>query len=223
MGQNIVIIGAGDRLGRQLTEKFLRLGWNVYAGYLPGDDVPEPAERMTVFGFDPLDHFYSLAARKKVGVAVDMLLVNIDRDFDYANATIESEIDYDALIIAYQYNCLGVLYAVNTFMPLLEKGELKRICVVTTKDASINSCEGVSDYGAHLSRAPLNMAMTQLFNQLRPEGYTFRLYCKDTVSGNDAWAVDYFTRARSYEPEDLMHSDEERLIMRDAYAREVPW
>jgi hypothetical protein len=206
-----------------LTEKFLHVGWNVSAGYLPGDEVPEPAERLAVFGFDPLDHFYSLAACKKVGVAVDMLLVNIDRDFGDAEATIEGETDYGALLTAYKYNCLGVLYAVNAFMPLLEKGELKRICVVTTKAASNNACFESADIYAHISRAPLNMAMTQLFNRLRPEGYSFRLYCKETVNGNDAWAVDYFTRARSYEPEDLKHSDEERLVIRDAYAREVPW
>jgi hypothetical protein len=205
------------------TDRFLRLGWNVSAGYLPGDGVPEPAERFTVFGFDPRDHFYSLAARDKVGAAVDMLLINIDRGFGDADATIENEIDYGALLEAYQYNCLGALYAVNAFMPLLEKGGLKRICVVTTKAASNNACGEAADIYTHISRAPLNMAMTQLFNRLRPEGYTFRLYCKDTDNGNDAWAVDYFTRSRSYEPEDLKHSDEERLVMRDAYAREVPW
>ena len=37
------------------------------------------------------------------------------------------------------------------------------------------------------------------------------------------YAAEYFLRNRSYEIESYKHSDENRLVLRDAYARELPW
>ncbi|MDL2232969.1 SDR family NAD(P)-dependent oxidoreductase [Ruminococcaceae bacterium OttesenSCG-928-L11] len=221
--KKVIIAGAGDTLGSQLTEQFLAMGWKVFAGYCAGDERREPTDALVPFGFDPMDHFYTMAAQKKVGEPVDMLIVNVDKAFDGEDATIEGDINYETLIAAYEYNCVGALRVVNTFMPLLEEGTGKRICIVTTKASSNFSCYDTAGFAAHVSRAPLNMACTQLFNGLRPKGYTFRLYCKDVENGNDGWAAEYFTRNRSYEPEDLKHSDEERIVLRDWMAREVPW
>ncbi|MDR3121767.1 MAG: hypothetical protein LBU58_10630 [Clostridiales bacterium] len=223
IGKTVVIAGAGDALGQALTDAFLKRGWDVFAGYPPDGPRRPQAERLTCFGFDPCDHAYTLAAKKKVGVPVDMLIVNIDRTFGDPEASISDPLDFDSLLAAYDYNCIGALRAVNAFLPLLEEGRGKRICVVTTARSSNNGCTGTTGYAERLSRAPLNMAMTQLFNGLRPEGYTFRLYCRDVEGGNDAWAADYFIRDRSYEPEDLKHSDEERIVLRDWMAREIPW
>ncbi len=223
MQKKVVIAGAGDRLGRELTRGFLSRGWQVFAGYRGGDERPEPTQKLKTFGFEPGDHFYTLAARKKVGEAIDLLIVNIDGQFGDPTATIGDAIDYGALLNAYDHNCVGPLRVIHTFLPLLDQGDGKRICVVTTKDSSNNSCCDIDNYYNRVSRAPLNMALTQLYNGLRPDGYTFRLYCKDTRDGNDRWAIDYFTRARSYEPESLRHSDEERIVLRDWMAREIPW
>lgn len=223
MQKNVVIAGAGDALGSRLTDAFLKEGWKVFAGYCREDERREPGESLVTFGIDPRDHFYIKSAEKKVGEPVDLLIVNIDKEFGDQKGTILDDMDYDSLQTAYDYNCLGPLRVINTFLPLLEKGEGKRICVVTGKESSNNLCEAVDDFAAHISKAPLNMAMTQLFGGLRPEGYTFRMYCKDRENGHDEWAFDYFTRDRSYEPEDLKHSDEERIVMRDWMAREIPW
>ena len=85
---------------------------------------------------------------------------------------------------------------------------------------------GVDNDPAHVSKAPLNMAMNQLFNGLRPEGYTFRMYCKDPDAAPDKageYAAEYFTRNRSNEPESYKHSDENRLVLRDWMNIEIPW
>lgn len=223
MQKKVIIAGAGDALGNRLTAAFLENGWKVFAGYCPEDERREPGQNLITFGIDPRDHFYIKAAEKKVGEPVDLLIVNIDGEFGDKHGTILEDMDYDSLMEAYDYNCLGPLRIINAFLPLLEKGEGKRICVVTSKESSNNLCEDTDRFAAHLSKAPLNMALTQLFNGLRPEGYTFRVYCKDRENGRDEWAFDYFLRNRSYEPEDLKHSDEERIVMRDFMAREVPW
>ena len=221
--KKVIIADAGSSFGKKITEKFLKEGWKVYAGYMDKVNLPETAGDLIPFEFEAKNHPSVLALRELIGEAVDMIIVNVDKQLGDPDTTISEDIDFDSMREAYEYNTLTPLYLINASMPLLEKGELKRICVVTTKDASNNACYDTANYYNHVSRAPLNMAVTQLFNGLRPEGYSFRYYCKDTQNGNDDWAFDYFTRGRSYEPWDLKHSDEERIVLRDWQAREVPW
>ncbi len=81
-----------------------------------------------------------------------------------------------------------------------------------------------------MSKAALNMATRILYNHLRPEGYTFRVYhpgwirsyirgSKSTVGDLEPEeaavpALDYFLRALN---------DEDRLVMRDWQGQEWPW
>ena len=61
------------------------------------------------------------------------------------------------------------------------------------------------------------------FNRLRPEGFTFRWYCAEEGSGGMS-AGEYLLSGLCYdEKEPYIHSDENRLVMRDAYLREVAW
>ena len=56
--------------------------------------------------------------------------------------------------------------------------------------------------------------------------YTFRMYCKDPAAAPERageYAVEYFTRNRSNEPESYKHSDENRLVLRDWMNIEIPW
>lgn len=97
---------------------------------------------------------------------------------------------------------------------------------MTTVQSSNNAARDCADYPAHVSKAPLNMAMNQLFNGLRPKGHTFRMYCKDPAAAPERageYAVEYFTRNRSNEPESYKHSDENRLVLRDWMNIEIPW
>lgn len=114
----------------------------------------------------------------------------------------------------------------KAWTPLLEAGQGRRICCVTTVQSSNNAARDCADYPAHVSKAPLNMAMNQLFNGLRPKGYTFRMYCKDPAAAPERageYAVEYFTRNRSNEPESYKHSDENRLVLRGWMNIEIPW
>lgn len=223
MSKSVIIAGAGDETGRKLVHEFLDLGWNVYAGYRADDARIEAGEHLVCFGFDPTDHFNLKAAQKKVGTPVDMLVVNINSACGAHEVDVYGTFDYQMLLNAYDERCIGALRVINVFLPLLEQGKGKRICVVTTADSSINNCTDTFDYAKRLSSASLNMAMTQLFNGLRPNGYSFRMYCRDESGGDDAWMTDYFIRDRSYEPEDLKHSDEQRIVLRDWMSRELPW
>lgn len=132
--------------------------------------------------------------------------------------------DFDRSISAYDANTIGTLRLINAFMPLLEKGNGKRICFVTNLQCSNSFCEEKGFSAEAMCRSAMNVLAHQLFNDLRPDGYTFRLYCEDTASrGQDGYMAEYFLRDRSYEPFDLPHSDENRLVLRDWRAREIPW
>ena len=154
---------------------------------------------------------------------VDLLIVNLYRAFDCPKATVLDRIDYEALKQAYDYNSLGVIRAVNAFLPLLERGEGKRIAIITNRESSNNLTRETGGYGDHVGHAPLNMAVSQLFNGLRPEGYTFRMYVREAMDGYDPFAAEYITRNRSNDPDSCKHSDENRLILRDSTGCELPW
>ena len=62
-----------------------------------------------------------------------------------------------------------------------------------------------------------------LFNKLRPEGFTFRCFCADPQE-KGICAGEYIARGLCYdEKEPYIHSDENRLVMRDCRLREIPW
>ena len=229
MNRIVMIAGAGDAAGLRMTRDFLKRGDTVIAGLLTGQETAEIPEGVTTVPIDPLSQPSAKSAAAAVAANfphIDLLVVNYDCCTEPSGWTILDTPDYAALQAAYDYNTLGPLRAIDAFLPLLSAGEGRRICCVTTADSSNNLTRGVDNYPAHVSTAPLNMAMNQLFNGLRPEGYTFRMYCKDPDAAPDKageYAVEYFTRNRSNEPESYKHSDENRLVLRDWMNIEIPW
>lgn len=228
MEKTVAIAGAGDPVGARLVKDFLKRGYRVFAGYLTGQKVLE-IEGVTNLVIDPLSQDSANEAAEIVqeqAGGVDMLVVNYDCCTEKDARTILDRPDFEWMKSAYEYNTLGPLRAIEAFLPVLEAGEGKRVCVVTVTDSSNNASKGIDDYPGHVSKAPLNMAMHQHFNNLRPRGYTFRMYCKDPCAGAERageFAVEYFTRNRSNEPESYQHSDENRLVLRDWMGIEVPW
>lgn len=80
------------------------------------------------------------------------------------------------------------LIKISPFLPLLEQGELKRLCYVSSEAGSIAKAERTAWFGYCMSKAALNRGVQQLFDRLRPDGYTFRLYhpgwLRTYMSGN---------------------------------------
>lgn len=131
--------------------------------------------------------------------------------------------DYDLLlnIVGEQIN--RVQNAIEATLPLLRKGNLKRIGMITKRASSVSSCKDTCNYGQHMAWAGLNMIGKIYFNLLRPEGFTFRWYCSEENAGGMS-AGEYFLSGLCYDPnEPYCHSDENRFVMRDSYLREIPW
>lgn len=114
-------------------------------------------------------------------------------------------------------------YIIGAALPLLRKGNLKRIGMITKKDSSVSYCKDDRNYGRHMVWAGLNMVGKLYFNMLRPEGFTFRWYCAEDNAGGMS-AGEYLLKGLCYDPnEPYIHSDENRFVMRDSYLREIPW
>lgn len=228
MEKTVVIAGASDPAGARLVKDFMGRGYKVFAMNLTGQQ-PCGAEGAQAMEIDPMSQDSAdkaAAAVKAQCGAIDMIVVNYDCCTKPDPKSIFDRPDYAGMIHDYEYNSIGPLRAIEAFLPLLKEGEGKRICAVTSPASSNNATRGYTDFPGHVSKAPLNMALNQLFNGLRPEGFTFRVYCKDPEAGPEKageFAVEYFTRNRSNEPESYKHSDENRLVMRDWMGIELPW
>lgn len=216
-----MVIGVEDTTGKRISEDLLHMGWNVIGvTSLSWDNglVLDPTDADSIH-----EVVHQVGERTPY---VDMLVINIDGTSMDDTATILDELNYEDMIRAYEINSVGPMRVLYAFMPLLDKGEGKRICFVTTDEGSNSLCFECGGFGRHLSKAALNMAANLEFNGLRPQGYTMRMYCKDLKADSSrqgAYAAEYFTRNRSYEAESFKHSDENRLTLRDSHARELPW
>lgn len=219
--KKVYIADITSKTGKQLKEFFLKADCMVLGGGFKKEDC----FNSDTFYMDILSQETILNAAKEVSKIVDSLdILVLNIDFTEPDETTASgRHDYDALIKAYQTDTIGTMLITNAFLPLMEKGELKRICYLTTKQASNNCCKDTKDYASHITKAAINMQSSLLFNQLHPLGYTFRMMCVDDNGNADAFTVDYFIRNRCYEEWDPKHSDENRFVLRDAYGCEMPW
>ncbi len=239
MHQTALVTGADRGLGFALCQGLLRQGWQVVAGqYMPEWSELAALEREFpgLLHAVPLDVSSSDSVHAAVGAVsglvegVDLLINNAGVNSPTSPRTIRETQDYGEMQRLYNVNALGALRVVEAFLPLTERGGGKRLCFVSSEAGSIGGAERTSWYGYCMSKAALNMATKILFNHLRPEGYTFRVY-------HPGWVRSYIRGTKNMEadlePEEAAvpalayfvqaRDDEDRLVMRDWKGREWPW
>ena len=192
-----LIAGANDKTGKEMQAALLEKKWQIYT-----------AESQLQPGIE----------------GIDLLILNIDDKPIDDRRCITDSLNYEEMQKTYDTITLKTLRLVACYLPFLEKGKLKRIALVNSIESSNNITNAIDGFAYSMSKAALNMMMSILMNRYRPEGYTFRVFCLDGCIENEGeYAVQYFLHDRSYEPDDLKHSDENRLVMRNALEREYPW
>ena len=130
--------------------------------------------------------------------------------------------DCDAMLDILMQNLYGSFETIEAFLPLLRRG-MKRIAAITDMESSNSYSAGKDDLAYSASKAALNMMGKIYFNKLRPEGFTFRWYCETDETGEMS-AGEYIASALCYdEKEPYIHSDENRLVLRDGFLREISW
>lgn len=238
MQEQIALITGADRgLGFALCKELLQRGWRVYAGQFM-QDWPQLAQlseanpgRLHYVGLDVGSTQSVAAAAHAISATtdrIDLLINNAGITFGTPDQLGEKQ-DYAAMIRMYEVNSLGPIRVVDSFLPFLERSTLKRLCFVSSEAGCITRSTRQGSYGYCMSKSALNMAVRIMFNHLRPQGYTFRLY-------HPGWMRTYMMGARNtvapLEPEDsaaravpffLRKRNEDRLVMVDYEGKSWPW
>ena len=197
--EHIVITGADRGIGCALTEVFLKNGYTVYAGqFMPA--WPQLAElkelyanRLHLVPLNVGDEHSVQKAAAIIGAMTDHIdyLVNCAGVFPLAD-------DADAFMNAFQINSLGPLRMIEHFLPLMKTGS-KKLCTFSSETGVIPLMQRTKDFSYCVSKAALNMEMHMLFQKLRPQGYTFRLF-------HPGWVKSYMYGTKStvgdFEPEE---------------------
>ncbi len=236
----IAFVTGGDRgLGLALCAGLLARGWEVYAGqYLP--DWPELGALAARFPGAlhrvPLDVSSAesvQAAAQAVAAGpgrVDLLINNAGVNSPTSGRAIREPQDYAEMRRLYEVNTLGPLRVVEAFLPLTDRGRLKRLGFVSSEAGSIGRAERTAWFGYCMSKAALNMQVKLLFNALHPQGYTFRVV-------HPGWVRSYISgeknMAATLEPDEAAarllplflepRADEAQLVLEDGEGQTWPW
>jgi NAD(P)-dependent dehydrogenase (short-subunit alcohol dehydrogenase family) len=251
MEQRALVTGADRGLGFALTEGLLARGWRVFAGeYLP--QWPQLRElqerfpqRLTRVRLDVGDEASTREAARRIGKSVDGLDIVVNNAGvaappELQKRRIRDGQDYGRMHREFDVNSLGPLRIVEAFLPLTDRGAMKRLAFVSSEAGSVERSTRTSWFGYCMSKSALNMAVRILFNDLRPEGYTFRVYhpgwMKSYMSGRKNAEADMEPEAAAVPALEYFLGDrpagsggrgpvidEDRLVLRDNEGREWPW
>lgn len=197
--QTVFVTGADRGVGFALCQCFLKDGWKVFAGQFMSR-WPEleqlKAEYPDTLSLIPLD----VSKPESIKAAAELVKQETNQlDMLVNCAGIAGGNEPEQIKSMYRVNVLGVMCMVENFLPLMQTG-LKRLCFVSSEAGSVSVAHrnSVSAYG--MSKTSLNMAIRLMFNELRGEGYTFRLY-------HPGWVRSYMqgdvkSTMGKYEPEE---------------------
>lgn len=128
----------------------------------------------------------------------------------------------DAMLEELVYMGQGIAGAVEACLPMMQSG-MKRIACITERESSIGHARETGNMARHMALAGLNLIGKELFNRLRPAGFTFRWYAADEVTV-PMRASEYILSSLAFHPDEpACHNEEDRLVMRDGFLREIPW
>lgn len=214
---NVYIHGTGHPLAAQCAADFLKNGCKVFAN---GENKGLQEQGLTVLNGDAAAAF---AERESV---LDILVICADVRLQEDTAIdAEARRSYDDLSAAVSGTVFPCLQTGEALIPLMEKSPVRRIAFLSETASSINYMEQTGDFARHMTQAALHMMQRIWFNRLRPQGYTFRCYAGTAApSGGGMSARDYILQDFSFDAnEPFIHSEENRLVMRDSFLREIPW
>ncbi|MCL2604120.1 MAG: hypothetical protein FWD90_06545 [Defluviitaleaceae bacterium] len=197
---NVLITGNLTEFENNLAEVFTREGYKVFTQ----DEARE-------LGIPRLDY----------------LIDTTDNRDEADRFTLDEGFGGEAVERVFRGNVLRSMALLETFLPLLDKGEGKRLVYLSSAEASINATRAVKSFGYNMSKAALHQFIQLTRNKLAPKGYTFRVF--DPMAGEVTpqaaaeSAYNYITRRRGTENHDPLRDDEENMVMRDAMGRQYAW
>lgn len=132
------------------------------------------------------------------------------------------QVDYQDIAQVFHRGVNGAHALVEAMLPHLRKGK-KRLGLITSAATSTREPQETEDFAFAMTQAGLHMLWKLYFNKLRPEGFTFRVFCPEE-EGSGIPAGRYMHMDFCYDVrEEYIHSEENRIVMRDGHMREISW
>ena len=184
----------------------------------------EPIDGVTLLSSD-LNKAVELI--QKEGGHIDLYIDVTDKRSPSDNFNVRSGINDDVMRNLYEANVIRSMKLLETFLPLVEAGKIKRLCYLTAAEASINETQDTEGYAYKMAKAGLHNFLQITRNVLAPKGFTIRAYDpefnKVSAELSAQAAMNYFARGRGVERGDPNRDDETNLVFRDANGRQHSW
>ena len=181
-----LVTGADRGFGLSVARELLQRGWRVFAGrvlrdYPLLDEMKEQWPELYPIWLDVSNVEEIESAAKEIEAVsgkLDLLVSNAALMGPDGASTIggENPIDFAMLEKAFAINSMAAPLLVDRLLPLLEKGDMKRLFFTSSEISSIKLMHRTGDVRYAMTKAALNLSVRMMFNDLRPRGYTFRLY-----------------------------------------------
>lgn len=184
--ETVLISGANSGLGLEFAKQYSALGWQVIATHRR-DEIPQTlvdlsaardnvrVERMDITKHDEID----VLAKKLEAVPIDLLINNAGMTGDFRQREAQSfgTLDYEQFNTFMWTNALGALKVTEAFTPHVKASDGKKIVAISSLAGSFGARGGgmPGGYWYKVSKAALNMFMTNVARELRPEGIAVAL------------------------------------------------
>jgi len=172
------VTGAGRGIGLELCRQLLERGYTVVAcTRSPGSEELDELKRRNEgriheVSMDVADDASVAAATERITARVDHIDVLINNAGVYPKDENGLEgLDLRSLGVAFEVNAVGALRVTRALLPLLRKGDGKRVIQITSLMGSIGDNTSGGSYAYRLSKAAMNMANRNLAHELGSEGF----------------------------------------------------
>lgn len=213
--RTILMIDTGRAAMRQAAQEFAAAGDRVHILAREAFALP----RVQMHGVNLLDAEAVRTLAAELGT-IDILILGVPPMTE--DGSIGTNHDTDAMLEELVYMGQGIANTVEACLPMMQGG-MKRIACITERESSISRARETGNMARHMALAGLNLIGKEMFNRLRPAGFTFRWYAadEDTVPMR---ASEYILSSLAFHPDEpACHNEEDRLVMRDGFLREIPW
>ena len=128
-------------------------------------------------------------------------------------------LDFDRMETVLSEKLFSMKHCVDSAIPFMREGG-QRIAFLTSAASSVSMCPDCSQFAEHMLLAAVNMLAKMTFNRLRPMGFTVRCFAPSA----GMTAGQYILQDFCYDAnEPTVHSEENRLVMRNGAFVEIPW
>lgn len=181
-----LVTGADRGFGLFIAKGLAKAGYRVYAGrvlrdYALLDTLQQECPNVVPVWLDVADVANIEAVREQIANDTGRLDILVSNAAHMGGAN-PSEvggaqpIDFEMLEKDFCINSMAGPVLTDRLLPLLEKGEDKRLFYTSSEISSLRLMTRVGGMRYAMTKTALNLGVRMLFNELRPKGYTFRLY-----------------------------------------------